>query len=52
MGIMTFLDPPRHDTKITIKRCAEFGVTTKMITGDHKVRLMEPNYKDRANPPA
>ena len=37
MGIMTFLDPPRPDTMITIKRCAEFGVTTKMITGDHKV---------------
>lgn len=41
MGIMTFLDPPRHDTKITIKRCAEFGVTTKMITGDHKAIAVE-----------
>lgn len=41
MGIMTFLDPPRPDTKITIQRCKEFGITTKMITGDHKAIAIE-----------
>ena len=41
MGIMTFLDPPRPDTKITIQRCKEFGVVTKMITGDHKAIAVE-----------
>jgi len=41
LGVLTFLDPPRPDTKITIKRCAEFGVITKMITGDHKAIAVE-----------
>ncbi len=35
MGILTFLDPPRPDTKSTIERSLEFGVDVKMITGDH-----------------
>lgn len=34
-GILTFLDPPRPDTKDTIKRSKEYGVEVKMITGDH-----------------
>ena len=34
-GILTFLDPPRPDTKLTIKRSREYGVAVKMITGDH-----------------
>jgi hypothetical protein len=33
MGILTFLDPPRGDTKITIERALEYGVDVKMITG-------------------
>ena len=33
MGILTFLDPPRPDTKSTIERSLEFGVDVKMITG-------------------
>jgi H+-transporting ATPase len=33
MGILTFLDPPRSDTKITIERALEYGVDVKMITG-------------------
>mmetsp|Transcript_25348 Transcript_25348/g.42480 ORF Transcript_25348/g.42480 Transcript_25348/m.42480 type:complete len:914 (+) Transcript_25348:267-3008(+) len=41
LGILTFLDPPRPDTKITIKKCLEFGVVTKMITGDHKAIAVE-----------
>mmetsp|Transcript_24920 Transcript_24920/g.85274 ORF Transcript_24920/g.85274 Transcript_24920/m.85274 type:complete len:958 (-) Transcript_24920:120-2993(-) len=34
-GILTFLDPPRPDTKRTIERAVEQGVGVKMITGDH-----------------
>jgi H+-transporting ATPase len=41
MGIMTFLDPPRPDTKHTIDRAKEFGVAVKMITGDHKTIAIE-----------
>jgi len=35
VGLLTFLDPPRPDTKDTIERAAKFGVEVKMITGDH-----------------
>jgi H+-transporting ATPase len=41
MGILTFLDPPRVDTKVTIMRAMEFGVDVKMITGDHTVIAKE-----------
>ena len=34
-GLLTFLDPPRPDTKDTIERAREYGVEVKMITGDH-----------------
>lgn len=34
-GILTFLDPPRPDTKDTIRMCRHYGVDVKMITGDH-----------------
>ncbi len=27
-------DPPRHDTKETIDRCREKGISVKMVTGD------------------
>jgi hypothetical protein len=33
LGILTFLDPPRPDTKETIERAMEYGVDVKMITG-------------------
>ena len=33
MGIMTFLDPPRPDTKHTIDRAKEFGVAVKVRPG-------------------
>jgi len=33
LGILTFLDPPRPDTKLTIERCGHYGVRVKMITG-------------------
>jgi hypothetical protein len=35
LGVLTFLDPPRHDTKWTVERSYEYGVGVKMITGDH-----------------
>ena len=41
LGILTFLDPPRPDTKHTIERCAFYGVRVKMITGDHLVIAKE-----------
>jgi H+-transporting ATPase len=34
-GILTFLDPPRPDTKATIANSIRYGVDVKMITGDH-----------------
>jgi len=34
VGILTFLDPPRHDTKLTIERAQNLGIDVKMITGD------------------
>jgi len=35
LGILTFLDPPRPDTKATIANAHRFGVDVKMVTGDH-----------------
>jgi len=35
LGLLTFLDPPRPDTKQTIEDANVYGVAVKMITGDH-----------------
>lgn len=35
VGLLTFLDPPRPDTKQTIEDANHYGVQVKMITGDH-----------------
>jgi H+-transporting ATPase len=35
LGLLTFLDPPRLDTKQTIEDAHKYGVAVKMITGDH-----------------
>ena len=35
LGMLTFLDPPRPDTKQTIEDANRYGVAVKMITGDH-----------------
>merc|ERR1711871_959224 len=35
LGLLTFLDPPREDTKQTIHDAREYAVKVKMITGDH-----------------
>ena len=41
VGLLTFLDPPREDTKHTIYRSIAFGVEVKMITGDHLLIAIE-----------
>lgn len=41
LGLLTFLDPPREDTKSTIHRAIAFGVEVKMITGDHLLIAVE-----------
>lgn len=41
LGLLTFLDPPRIDTKETIHRAIGYGVEVKMITGDHLLIAME-----------
>lgn len=35
LGLLTFLDPPRPDTRKTIEDANAYGVAVKMITGDH-----------------
>lgn len=35
VGILPMLDPPRHDTSVTIENLTKAGVNVKMITGDH-----------------
>lgn len=41
LGLLTFLDPPRLDTKETIHRAMAYGVEVKMITGDHLLIALE-----------
>lgn len=41
LGIVTFLDPPRHDTKRTIELAHENGIGVKMITGDQAAIAVE-----------
>jgi len=40
-GLLTFLDPPRPDTKATIAKARDYGVSVKMITGDHTLIARE-----------
>merc|ERR1711972_1223528 len=41
MGLLTFLDPPRPDTKETVRLSRQNGVAVKMITGDHLLIAQE-----------
>jgi H+-transporting ATPase len=41
LGLVTFLDPPRPDTKQTIADANLYGVDVKMITGDHYLIAVE-----------
>ena len=36
IGFVAFLDPPKKEVKGTIKKLKEYGVTTKILTGDNK----------------
>ena len=36
IGFVAFLDPPKKDVKTTIKNLKEYGVTTKILTGDNQ----------------
>lgn len=40
-GILTFLDPPRPDSKATIAAARQCGVDVKMITGDQVLLLFQ-----------
>merc|ERR1719440_584653 len=40
-GMLTFLDPPRPDTKETVRLSRQNGVAVKMITGDHLLIALE-----------
>ncbi|CAL8471949.1 g11491 [Coccomyxa elongata] len=35
LGLLTFLDPPRPDTRATLETALHHGVQTRMITGDN-----------------
>jgi magnesium-transporting ATPase (P-type) len=41
VGIFSLIDPPRHDSADTIKDCAEYGISVKMITGDQTIIAKE-----------
>merc|ERR1711959_558965 len=41
IGLLTFLDPPRPDTKSTVANAKKNGVAVKMITGDHLLIALE-----------
>jgi H+-transporting ATPase len=34
LAVVPMFDPPRHDTKETIEKCIEKGISVKMVTGD------------------
>jgi len=45
VGMITLLDPPRPDSAETIRRCNEYGVEVKMITGDQLIIAKEVAHR-------
>ncbi|KAG1425610.1 hypothetical protein G6F57_023370 [Rhizopus arrhizus] len=41
IGIFSLIDPPRHDSSMTIRDCLEYGISVKMITGDQLIIAKE-----------
>ncbi|KDO31857.1 plasma-membrane proton-efflux P-type ATPase [Saprolegnia parasitica CBS 223.65] len=41
MGLLTFVDPPRHDTKRSIELLQWHGINLKMLTGDNAAVAIE-----------
>ncbi|KXN72066.1 H(+)-ATPase [Conidiobolus coronatus NRRL 28638] len=41
VGMISFVDPPRPDSKDTIAKCRQLGVDVKMITGDQGIIAKE-----------
>lgn len=41
IGLLILSDPPRDDTKLTIKKAKMLGIQIKMITGDQKAIAIE-----------
>jgi P-type Ca2+ transporter type 2C len=40
LGFIGMIDPPREEVKTSIATCRSSGITTVMITGDHKVTAL------------
>ena len=36
IGFVAFLDPPKKEVKSTLKKLKEYGITTKILTGDNQ----------------
>ncbi|CAG8694742.1 8251_t:CDS:2, partial [Ambispora leptoticha] len=45
VGMISLLDPPRPDSGETIRRCGEYGVEVKMITGDQLIIAKEVAHR-------
>lgn len=41
VGIFSLIDPPRQDSADTIRDCADYGISVKMITGDQTIIAKE-----------
>lgn len=45
VGMISLLDPPRHDSEETVKACLRNGVSVKMITGDQQIIAKEVAHR-------